>query len=145
MNRFTILATVGLLLSPVASQASTATSDEAALAALEQSWVNASSRHDHAVLDQILDDSFVETMSNGARRSKADALSAPGLPAGSSQTLTEVNVRVIGDIAVVTGVNHYQPAPSAKAIYFLFTDVYARRPNGWRAVSSRMRKSGNGA
>ncbi|MFM0338357.1 nuclear transport factor 2 family protein [Paraburkholderia fungorum] len=139
MKRTVILTTLGLLLmSSAASYSYAATSDEATLLALEQSWAEAASIHDEAVLDKVLDDSFVEVTANGTRRGKADALAAPGLPAGSSQSLSELKARVSGDTAVVTGVNDYTPAPGALAVKFVFTDIYARRPDGWRAISARM-------
>lgn len=138
MKRVAILATVGMLLSSVASYSYAATPDETALLALEQSWAKASSVHDEAVLDKVLDDSYVEVTASGTRRSKADALAAPGLPAGSSQSLDQLEVRVSGDIAIVTGVNYYSPASDALAIKLAFTDIYARRPDGWRAISSHM-------
>lgn len=138
MKRVTVLITLGLLMAPVASYSYAATPDEAALIAIEQTWANAASSHDKTVLDKLLDDSFVEVTANGTSRSKADALAAPGLPVGSSQSLDQLEARVNGDIAVVTGVNLYTSAPGAEALKFEFTDIYARRPDGWRAISSRM-------
>ncbi len=49
------------------------------------------------------------------RRSKADALAAPSLAAGSSQSLDQLEEHVSGDTAVVTGVNYYSPAPRRRA------------------------------
>lgn len=138
MKRFVTLTTVGLLLSSVASYSYATTPDEAELIALEQSWAQAASSHDEAVLDRVLDDSYVEITANGTRRSKSDALAAPGLPAGASQSLDQVEAHVDGDIAVVTGVNYYSPAPGALKVKFVFTDVYAKRPDGWRVISSHM-------
>lgn len=138
MKRLTVLTTMGLLLASFASYSCAATSDEAELVALEQSWAQAASTHDTAVLDKVLDDSYVEVTANGLRRSKADALAAPGLPAGSSQSLSEIEAHVSGDIAIVTGVNYFSPASGAVAVKFSFTDIYAKRPDGWRAISSHM-------
>ncbi|OAJ58449.1 hypothetical protein A6V36_05880 [Paraburkholderia ginsengiterrae] len=138
MKLAAILTTVGLLLASTASPASAATQDEVALIALEQSWAKAASSHDEAALDKLLDDSYVEVTANGTHRRKADALAAPGLPAGSSQSLDELKAQVSGDIGVVTGVNYYSPAPGSVATKYVFTDVYARRPDGWHVISSRM-------
>lgn len=138
MKCFVAMTTGALLLSSVATYSHAATSDEAALIALEHSWAKAASSHDEAVLDQVLDDSYVEVTATGSRRTKADALAAPGLPAGASQSLDQVEARVDGDIAIVTGVNYYSAAPGASKVKFVFTDIYAKRPGGWRVISSHM-------
>ncbi|OAJ58450.1 hypothetical protein A6V36_05885 [Paraburkholderia ginsengiterrae] len=49
---------------------------DATFASIEQAWVDAAIRGDRATLDQLLDDSFAETMPNGARRTNADVLFA---------------------------------------------------------------------
>lgn len=142
MKRTAILTAISLLLSSAASFSyAAATADEAALFALEQSWAKAASSHDEAVLDKVLDDSFVEVAANGTRRGKADVLTAPGLAAGASQALDQLEADVNGDTATVTGVNYYSPAQGAVAIKFVFTDVFARRPDGWRAISTHMSRS----
>lgn len=138
MKRATILTTLALLLSAVVPCSYAATSDEAALVALEQAWASAASSHNTAVLDKVLDDSYVEVSPNGIRRSKADVLAAPGLPAGASQSLDQVEVSVHDNIAIVTGVNYYSSGPGALATKFVFTDIYAKQPDGWRAISSHM-------
>lgn len=138
MKIVAILTTAGLLFSSIASLSCAATQDELTLIALEQSWAKASSSHNEAVLDKLLDDSYVEVTAKGSRRSKADVLSAPGLPAGSSQSLADLEAHVSGDIGVVTGVNYYSPASGTVAAKYVFTDVYARQPDGWRAISSHM-------
>ncbi|MFM0174940.1 nuclear transport factor 2 family protein [Paraburkholderia sediminicola] len=138
MKRTAILTTAALMLASVATYSYAATPDEAALVALEQSWAKAASTHDVAVLDKVLDDSYVEVTANGTRRGKADALAAPGLAPGASQSLSEVQATVNGDIAVVSGVNYYSSGPGALAVKFVFTDIYAKRPDGWRAISSHM-------
>jgi ketosteroid isomerase-like protein len=132
-----------LLLLPFVAHGST--SDEESLKSLERSWVAATAGSDMATVGKILDDSFVETMPNGAHRSKQEVLSAPAPAPGSSQSLEDLEVRVTGDVAVVTGVNHYTPTPGADPVDFRFTDTYTRHPDGWRAISAVIwRKPANG-
>ncbi|WP_431311473.1 hypothetical protein [Paraburkholderia aromaticivorans] len=68
-------------------------------------------------------------MPDGARRERADVLLAP--------TRGELKVRVFGNVAMVSGVNHYRPASGMNATDYAFTDVYVRRRDAWRAPSSR--------
>lgn len=112
--------------------------DEETLKSLEQTWIAAVSTTDRAMLDKILDDAYVETTPSGARRGKSDAMLASPPPPGSSQALTDVDVRVTGDTAIVTGTNHFLPTATSKPVDYLFTDVFVRRAEGWRVVSSQM-------
>lgn len=136
MKRFAFLATMGLSTCVLAVGLHTEVQVEATLVSIEQSWVDAAVHGDRATLDELLDNSFVETLPNGARRGKADVLFAPALPAGSVQTLGDPKVRVLGNVAMVSGVNHYTPALGLKAIDYAFTDLYVRRGNTWRVASS---------
>ncbi|MFM0225202.1 nuclear transport factor 2 family protein [Paraburkholderia dipogonis] len=130
------LAAMGLSTCVLAAGLNTQVQVETTLASMEQAWVNAAIRGDRATLDQLLDDSFIETMPNGARRTKADVLFAPTLPSGSTQSLGELKVHVFGNIAMVSGVNHYTPGSGMKATDYAFTDVYVRRGDAWRVAAS---------
>ncbi|PRX97534.1 nuclear transport factor 2 family protein [Paraburkholderia sp. BL25I1N1] len=137
MKHLSFLAAIGLSTCVLASGLTTQLQVENKLVLMEQAWVDAAIRGDRAALDQLLDDSFVETMPNGARRTKADLLVAPTLPPGSAQTLSELKVRVFGNVAMVSGVNHYTPGAGMKATDYAFTDVYVRRGDAWRVAASR--------
>jgi ketosteroid isomerase-like protein len=106
--------------------------------ALEQVWVRAVMRRDLTALDRILDASFVETLSSGVRRTKADVLAAAPPPSGSTQELQDLRVRTYGDTAIVTGVNRFRQSGQAEPVYFAFTDVFVRKHGDWCAVSSQM-------
>jgi hypothetical protein len=80
--------------------------DESAIRQIEQSWVQASMTHDRDMLKALLDDSYREITPSGTARSKSDVLNAAPAPAGSTQTLQDVQIRVDGDEAVATGENH---------------------------------------
>lgn len=116
--------------------------DSAALESLENAWVQATASRDIATLDRILDPSFVETLSNGRRRDKAEALSAAPPPVGSTQQLQDMKVRTYGDTAIVTGTNRFSQSGQPAALLFSFTDVFVRRDGAWRAVSSHMTLQG---
>jgi hypothetical protein len=136
MKRLAFLAATGLSTSVLAVGLHTEVQVKATLVSIEQTWVDAAAHGDRATLDELLDNSFIETMPNGARRSKADVLFAPALPPGSVQTLGDLKVRVLGNVAMVSGVNHYTPASGLKTIDYAFTDLYVRRGDTWRVASS---------
>jgi hypothetical protein len=112
--------------------------DEAVLKAMEQTWIIAIANTDRGTMNRLLDDSFVETSPNGQRRTKSDLLLASPPPPGSSQALTDVDVRLLGDTAIVTGTNRFRPSPVAQPVDYSFTDVFMRKADGWRVVSSQM-------
>lgn len=109
---------------------------------LERAWVQATASRDMATLDRILDPSFVETLSNGHRRNKAEVLSAAPPPVGSTQQLQDMQVRTYGDTAIITGTNRFNQSGQPAALLFSFTDVFVRRDDAWRAVSSHMTLQG---
>jgi hypothetical protein len=131
------LATACALFLSAAPGVSAAQSDDTALKSIEQAWVTASVQSDRATLDKLLDDSFIEIMPSGASRSKSDLLIAQPPTKGSTQSLQDVQVRVYGDSAVVTGINRYA-APGMPAHNFAFTDVYVRSGDSWRAVATHI-------
>lgn len=133
-----LLALSALLFCFTGSTAFAVNQDEDLLRNLEQTWVTAASTGDRATLANVLDETFTETSSSGTRRSKSDLLAASPPPAGSSQFLTDMDVQVRGDTGVVSGTNRFKPSPHAQAVNYSFTDVFVRRADGWRAVSSQM-------
>lgn len=106
---------------------------------LENEWVAAIRDHDTAVLDRLLDDSFVDTTYRGALRTKSEVLGGP--PAGGpyrTVRLDDVAVRMYRDhTAVVTGVNVLQGTSEQDVVRVRFTDVFVLRGKSWRAVSAQ--------
>ncbi len=132
-----------LILACVGTSAFAQAQDNAAtLEALEQAWVQATVNGDRASIDRLLDESFIETSSDGSRRSKTDVLLAPPPPAGSSQLLDGLQVRTFGDTAIVTGDNRYRAQGQTERVNFAFTDVFVRRNGAWRVVSSQYTRRG---
>lgn len=111
--------------------------DETVIRQMEEAWVQASMHHDRDTLKLLLDDSYREITPSGTARSKSDVLNAPPAPAGSTQTLQSVQVRVDGDQAVVIGENRFM-APDGQQAVFAFKDDFARHDGQWRVVGSWM-------
>ncbi|WP_345811737.1 nuclear transport factor 2 family protein [Paraburkholderia sp. PREW-6R] len=62
---------------------------------------------------------------------------SPTLPPGTVQTVGDLKIRVVGNVATVSGMSHYTPAFGINATSYAFTDLYVRRGNTWRVASSR--------
>jgi hypothetical protein len=128
-----------------ASPATTASSPDAAriaaagtaVAQLEQRWVADladGNRHDLAT---ILANDYRDIDWQGYTRNKAELLAGLHQPPTSSQRITDLHVRVWGDTAVATGINHVQSKTRGWAVEVAFTDVFAHIDGHWRAVSSQ--------
>ncbi len=58
--------------------------------------------------------------------------------------MEDVQVQVLGNLAVVTGVNRYTPAQGYRPIEYRFADVFMKREDGWHVVGARMRRKETG-
>lgn len=148
MQRILILAAAGALTSIACAAPTPATispiPERLQLEWLEQQWTQAAAAANRPVLNDLLDDEFIEIFPGNIRRSKRDLLAAAAMPPGGSQVLEDVRVQVLDNIAVATGINRYTPAAGYKAIEYRFTDVFVKREDGWRVAASRMRRKETG-
>jgi hypothetical protein len=98
---------------------------EAAVLATEDAWVAA-----------ILDPSFADTSWRGELISRGQVLDRlPGRPE-SKLTLSDVHAVLIGNVAIVRGVN--SQSDRGRAIGSVrFVDVFAYRSGRWQAVSAQ--------
>ncbi|MGH8146937.1 MAG: nuclear transport factor 2 family protein [Rhodanobacteraceae bacterium] len=114
------------------------TVEQAAVTKLEQRWLAAvqpgGNRH---ALASILADDFIDVDWRGQIRHKADLVDAPPGQQGVVQHVTDLHVRVWGDTAVATGINHAHSTARGWTVAVPFTDVFARINGHWRAVSSQ--------
>ncbi|WP_321948585.1 nuclear transport factor 2 family protein [Paraburkholderia sp. J10-1] len=148
MKRLFILAVVGALTSSAFAAVPAANnpiSERLQVELLEHQWTQAAATGDGAVLNDLLDDKFFEVLPGNIRRSKRDLLAAASVAAGGSQVLEDVRVRVLDNVAVVTGINRYTPATGYKAVEYRFTDVFVKREDQWRVAAARMRRMDTGS
>jgi hypothetical protein len=142
MKRMLILAAASVLATVVYASATppanNVISDRLQVELLEHQWTQAAAQGDRPLLNDLLDDKFIEIFPGNMRRSKRDLLASPALPQGGSQVLEDVHVQVLDNVAVVTGINRYTPAAGFKAIAYRFTDVFVKREDGWRVAAARM-------
>ncbi|HEV8434152.1 MAG TPA: nuclear transport factor 2 family protein [Thermoanaerobaculia bacterium] len=128
-----------LVIAIVFAAAGCATAPSAAyFTELEQRWLAALQAHDTTALNELLDDSFVDSTSRGGTRTKHDVFTGP--PAGGayrSVRLDELKVRAYGSrTVIVTGVNVLE-GPSKDTVRVRFTDVFCKSGLRWRAVAAQ--------
>jgi hypothetical protein len=115
-----------------------AVSDEKQLEGLEQEWLDTSLKQDRAGLDAILMEDFEDVSWQGELRGKTEIMAiAMSAPVTSSQTLSDLKVRVHGDMGVVTGVNTAEAADKSFSVKVRFTDVFVKDKGKWRALSAQ--------
>ncbi len=106
---------------------------------LENERSQASLQSDTAVLDRILADDFSTVGTSGAVRNKAQWLAdnKSGALKAESQIFDNVNVRVYGDAAIVTGLMTQKGQDKGQDIsgQIRYTRVYVKRNGQWRLVA----------
>ena len=110
MRAAALILTLGLVATPALADAPAQkpTADEQQLLDLEQRWLDAGIADDRKTLDEILRDDFVDVTWYGQVRGKnmvmqAQSVSGKTTPMKTHQTLSDLQVRVRGDVGVVTG------------------------------------------
>lgn len=109
------------------------------LQALEQEWLNAEKNHDAAAFEKIVADDWVAITPDGKRQTKADRAAEIKSAHITSATLGDMNVRVFGDTAVVTGTDDEVTVENGKksSEHYVWTDVFVKRNGKWLAVASQ--------
>jgi ketosteroid isomerase-like protein len=115
-----------------------AESVRAQLLDLEAAWLKATQQRDVNALRRILSDDYVDISYKAAVRSKADALRAPVVTAKKyDQQIGDEQVRLFGDMAIVTGRGVLRDRSGKRIGAWRFTDVFLKKGGGWQAVSSQ--------
>ena len=116
---------------------------------VEIEWGEAFEHHDLATLDRLMADEYFLTDPLGIVRSKAETLAAIQQNAVlfQSSKSDDVNVRVNGDTAVVTGRSTFRGRYKrwSMAGQYQYTDVLVKRNGSWKAVASHITALGTAA
>lgn len=124
-----------------AVEASIAEADAVAeLHALNAHYIRAFVEADVGWYREHLSDDFVCTLADGRRIDKAEFLAAAAEGPGVREvTFDDVDVRPLGDVALVQGVTHYvrDGTPGSTR----YTDVWQLRGGRWLAVAAQLTKS----
>lgn len=117
--------------------------EEQAILDLEKKLLDAWSKNDVPVLEEIVADDFQYWSFKGERRSKADLLKqiAQAQNSGDTETTTEVHepvVRIFGDAAILTcRITDKGKRPDGQPFLSrtTVTDVFVRRDGRWQLVA----------
>jgi len=116
----------------------------AALHELNGEYIRAFVESDTAWYDEHLTDDFVCTLGDGHRIDKPEFLrrTAAG-PGVTDVRFDDVDVRLLGDVALVQAVTHYtrNGVPASRR----YTDVWCRRGDRWLAVAAQITPVARGA
>ena len=127
----------------------TAVSAEEEIKQIEIEWGEAFERRDIATLDRFMADEYILTDPLGVVRNKAESLAAikTNDVFFESSKSDNVNVRINGDTAVVTGRSTFKGRYKGWPMtgQYQYTDVLVKRKGCWQAVSSHITALGTGA
>ena len=141
-------ATDPLILNTRALQNSTTNSEEAEVRRTEFDWGQAYERKDLAALDRVMADEYILTDPLGNVRNKAETLAAIKTNEVNFESTEsdDVNVRINGDTAVVTGRSTFRGRYKGWSMsgQYQYTDVLVKRRGTWQAVGSHITALGTG-
>ena len=129
-----------------AARSAQANPDETAIRQIEQDWVNAVVKADTAALDRIWAADYVFTDYEGQIHTKAQMFAdlKSGAVKAESETISEMKVRILGDVAIVHGMDTWKapgwartPAASTAGQMSLPSAAGAGRP--WPPMKARSR------
>ncbi len=107
---------------------------------LEEKWAEAYKARNIDILSSLLTEDFVITVEDGSTYSKAGYIthSADQSVHVEVAELSDLRVRIRGNVAVVTGAYHERGLSNRKPYEYhdRLTDVWVRVGNGWRVLCS---------
>ena len=114
-------------------------SDAESVRALESKWVDAYKNRQIATLSSLLAEDFVITVEDGSTYGKVGFVS---YNAGALQVdlaeMSDLNIRMHGNIAIVTGAYHERGESHGKPYDYRdrLTDVWMKNSTGWQLIAS---------
>lgn len=137
-KRFLLALAAGAIVLPGVSAAQGVHSDDASeLLRLEQRWIEAIQKRDLTFLDNLIDENFVDTAPDGHLRNKHDLLTSPTAQNVELEKLKDLQVRMHGDVGVVTGVNVITGKSESYVATVHFTDVFQKIDGKWKAIAAQ--------
>jgi ketosteroid isomerase-like protein len=119
---------------------------ELELVKVENDWGNAWVKSDGKFLDQLYATEYLATSSEGFVYNKVDGIKddTSSEYGEKSFSLSNLRVRIYGEIAVVTGLNSVKFTKGGKAeqVDARFTDVFVKRDGRWQCVATQGTKVG---
>lgn len=124
----------------ILSAAQQKSSDEERVLALERKWADSYKHRDISILSSLLAADFIITVEDGKTYGKEGYIShsADSSVQVESAELSDLRVRIHGNVAVVTGA--YHEAGSSKGKHYEYrdrlTDVWMKEDGKWQVVAS---------
>ena len=114
-------------------------SSEKEILSLEEKRYAAMTGGDFAALEALVHDQLLYTHSSGLTDTKASWLDAlkSGRTRYKSAKITDREVRLLGDTALVTGKGHIEAEINGqpRTIRLIFLNAWTRTPQGWKFVA----------
>jgi ketosteroid isomerase-like protein len=137
MRQFLIVMLALVCVFPVWAQSAA----ELELTKAENDWGNAWVKSDGKFLDQLYATEYLATSSDGMVYNKAEGIKDDTSPEYTEKSfkLSNLRVRIYGEIAVVTGLNSvkFKKGGKAEEIDARFTDVFVKRDGRWQCVATQ--------
>lgn len=115
-------------------------SDAATIRALEVKWADSYKQHSIDILSSLLSDDFTITVEDGNVYSKAGYIShtADSKVHVQIAELSDLKVRMHGEIAIVTGAYHEKGDSDGKPYEYhdRLTDIWVKSGGKWQVISS---------
>ena len=115
-------------------------SDSSAVLRLETKWAEAYKQRDISILSSLLAEGFVITIEDGSIFSKAGYISHSADKSVHVEVveLSDLKVRMHGDVAVVTGAYHERGESAGKRYEYhdRLTDVWMKNGSNWQVIAS---------
>lgn len=136
-SQFVILFLAGL---PLLANAQQRSAEADKVVALEKKWTAAYKQRDVGILSSLLAEDFVITVEDGSTYGKLGYIShsADSSVRVEVADLSDLRVRVHGNVAVVTGAYHESGTSKGKPYEYRdrLTDVWVKSPAGWQVIAS---------
>ncbi len=138
----TLLITCAIALTTPRTFGKDKTDESEQIKKIEQEWIDAYMKGDATALARIEADDFVLNDPTGATVSKADDLQdlKSGAYKWTDFKFEDMKVRIYGKTAIATGVAKIKGSFKGQDATgrYRFTDVFVRKKDEWRAVSTQL-------
>jgi ketosteroid isomerase-like protein len=115
--------------------------DFATLDELNRHFIRSVAESDADWFEKHCDEDFVNSNPDGTLSERAAFIERIGKPSGLSDlAASDIRIRIIGDCAIIHARTTYV-GPDGQAGAGRYTDVWLRRPQGWRCVAAHVTRA----
>ena len=111
--------------------------DERTVLRIEHEWLRALVERDHASLERILADDFMDSSWKGELRTKRQVLDDLSKPLPYAQHLQNIKIKFYGSMALARGLNEISDKNGRIVTRIRFTDILLYRHGNWEAVAAQ--------